>query len=109
MRNAGEQRLALFAVGDMGVKFTLFFGLQQSFEIVSEACFDFFVCPGWQGAHDGRTPICCKMRASSMRPRLMRDFTVPSGTASVRWISPYSSCCRSRKITASRNSGESLV
>ena len=29
-----------------------------------------------------RTPICSSSRASSMRPRLMRDFTVPSGTDS---------------------------
>jgi len=28
--------------------------------------------------HAGRTPICCRMRANSMRPRLILDFTVPS-------------------------------
>src|ERR1700730_17309449 len=109
MRNAGKQRLALRASGNMGVKCASLFRLQQSFEIVGEPCFGFFVCPVRQRTHDGPTPICCKMRASSMRPRLMRDFTVPSGTAKVRCISPYSSCWRSRKITASRSSGESLV
>ena len=34
--------------------------------------------------HDGLTPICCKIRASSIRPRLILDFTVPSGTDKTR-------------------------
>src|SRR4029077_3043212 len=32
--------------------------------------------------YDGRTPISSSTRASSMRPRLILDFTVPSGTSS---------------------------
>ena len=47
-------------------------------------------------------------RASSARPRLIRDFTVPSGICSTSAISRYSISCKSRKITASRKSGESF-
>ena len=47
-------------------------------------------------------------RASSARPRFSRDFTVPSGIFNTSAISRYSSSCRSRKTTVSRNSGDNL-
>ena len=49
------------------------------------------------------------MRASSARPRLSLDFTVPSGTLSTWAISLYSSSSMSRRITVSRNSGDSFA
>ncbi len=49
-----------------------------------------------------------RTRANSVRPRFNRDFTVPSGTFSTWAISRYSISSRSRRITASRNSGESF-
>ena len=45
--------------------------------------------------------------ANSLRPRLIRDFTVPSGILSTSAISRYSISCRSLKMTASRRSAES--
>src|SRR5277367_828106 len=49
-----------------------------------------------------------RTRANSARPRFSRDFTVPSGTFNTWAISRYSNSSRSRKITVSRNSGESF-
>src|SRR5690349_2518745 len=47
-------------------------------------------------------------RPSSMRPRLIRDFTVPSGRPSLSAISWYDSSCRSRSTTAVRSAGGSV-
>ena len=56
------------------------------------------------------TSFCFRSsRASSARPRLIRDFTVPSGISSTSAISRYSISCKSRKITASRKSGDKLL
>ena len=55
------------------------------------------------------TSFCFRSRrASSARPRLILLFTVPSGMSSTSAISRYSISCKSRKITASRKSGESF-
>src|SRR5690348_15323754 len=54
-------------------------------------------------------PVCLRrIRARSARPRFNLDFTVPSGICSTSAISRYSSSSRSRRITVSRNSGDSL-
>src|SRR5208282_3731205 len=50
--------------------------------------------------------VRCRSRASSARPRLIRDLTVPSGTLKAVAISRQSMSCRSLKITASRSSGD---
>jgi len=46
--------------------------------------------------------------ASSARPRLSRDLTVPSGISNTNAISRYSISCKSRNITVSRSSGDSF-
>src|SRR5208282_609870 len=50
--------------------------------------------------------VRCSRRASSARPRLILDLTVPSGTLKAVAISRQSMSCRSLKITASRSSGD---
>src|SRR5215472_8233543 len=74
--DAANQRRAALAGVYVQIKSVLLVGREQPVEVVGEAEFGLFASP----SHDGRTPICCKIRSSSMRPRLILDFTVPSGT-----------------------------
>src|ERR1700722_5594844 len=52
--------------------------------------------------------VRCRRRASSDRPRLILDLTVPSGTLRAVAISRKSISCKSLKIPASRSSGDSF-
>src|ERR1700733_11126807 len=132
-----DQWRATFAPGDVGVERHAVVPRHGLVEVIAESRFDLFTSPDHFRSlllsslvcfvasllhyfftsllyvesvpQDGLTPICCKILANSIRPRLILDFTVPSGTDKTRCISMYSNCCKSRKMTASRNSGESLV
>src|SRR5712675_154722 len=52
--------------------------------------------------------VRCRRRASSARPRLILDLTVPSGTLRAVAISRWSTSCKYLKITASRSYGDSF-
>ena len=87
--------------GQMRFERRLLLAVERSVHVVAEQDFEF------RAVHT-RHLLSLRIRASSARPRFNLDFTVPSGTFNTCAISRYSSSSRSRKITVSRNSGDSF-
>src|SRR4029077_7010491 len=92
VRNAGNHRRATLTSVDVRIKCTAFLARHHPVKVIAEPRFGLFASPSHLKkschslpvlpSYDGLTPICCKILANSMRPRLILDFTVPSGTAS---------------------------
>src|SRR5690349_5812237 len=97
LRQLGARR----ASGHVTLERSPLLAAESAVHVVTKQDFEF-------GAGHMATLNRLSTRASSARPRFSRDFTVPSGTFKTCAISRYSSSSRSRRITVSRNSGESF-
>src|ERR1039457_6399159 len=96
-----RQLCAILAAGQMLLERSSGVRPQRAVNVVADENFQF-------RARHTSTFCLRKTRANSARPRFSRDFTVPSGIRRISAISRYSKSCKSRKMTASRNSGESF-